>query len=272
MTSLVIRRLLVDLKTPVGQNWCDGDAFKTAFFNALSLSFPAGEQFFIDSVSEGFKKLTPEAQAKYEVEIKGFKSQEATHRHIHGLFNEHLYKAGLENVWSKRIAYTKGLLEEKNVAIHHWVGITAANEHLTSIFAYWLLKDKRIMGNTEQRIQNMWLWHSCEEDEHKSIAFDLYGALEGNYKWRKKWLVRASYLFTVNLLLQMKDNLKKEGQLWKYSTWKSGIKFFFGKGGIVREIAPLWKQYLKEDFHPSQQVNPLSAKWLENNQDLYKVV
>jgi predicted metal-dependent hydrolase len=44
MTALVVRRLLVDLQTPIVGHWNGGDAFRTAFFNALSMSFPAGEQ------------------------------------------------------------------------------------------------------------------------------------------------------------------------------------------------------------------------------------
>ena len=45
MTELVVRRLLIDLETPFERHWCDGDPFRTALFNALSLSFPVGEQF-----------------------------------------------------------------------------------------------------------------------------------------------------------------------------------------------------------------------------------
>ena len=53
MTELVVRRLLIDLETPFERHWCGGDAFRTAFFNALSMSFPVGEQFFIDAVRGG---------------------------------------------------------------------------------------------------------------------------------------------------------------------------------------------------------------------------
>ena len=52
MTDLVIRKLLVDLNTPFPARWNGGDAFRSAFFNALSMSFPVGEQFFMDSRSE----------------------------------------------------------------------------------------------------------------------------------------------------------------------------------------------------------------------------
>ena len=52
MSTLTVRRLRVDLDTPLAAQWA-GDAFRTAFFNALSMSFPAGEQLFIDSVRKG---------------------------------------------------------------------------------------------------------------------------------------------------------------------------------------------------------------------------
>lgn len=59
MAQLVVRRLLVDLEAPIARHWNGGDAFRTAFSNALSMSFPLGEQFFVDSVRDGAKQLTP---------------------------------------------------------------------------------------------------------------------------------------------------------------------------------------------------------------------
>lgn len=59
MTELVVRRLLIDLAQPMAQHWCGGDAFRTALFNALSMSFPMGEQFFIDAVRDGHKSMPP---------------------------------------------------------------------------------------------------------------------------------------------------------------------------------------------------------------------
>ena len=57
MTNLVTRRLLVDLQAPLPRHWNGGDAFRTALFNALSMSVPAGEQFFLDSVKKGLAAL-----------------------------------------------------------------------------------------------------------------------------------------------------------------------------------------------------------------------
>src|SRR5687767_15193669 len=94
MTDLVVRRLLVDMEAPFARHWNGGDAFRSAFFNALSMSFPVGEQFFIDSVRNGVKSLPEEKRKPFESEVQGFVGQEATHRRIHSLFNGQLDRHG----------------------------------------------------------------------------------------------------------------------------------------------------------------------------------
>ena len=102
MSELTVRRLLIDLDTPPERHWCGGDAFRSAWFNALSMSFPSGEQFFIDSVRAGVQMLPEDERARFEPAIKGFIGQEATHRRIHALFNAHLAAQGLVNHWEAR--------------------------------------------------------------------------------------------------------------------------------------------------------------------------
>ena len=77
MTTLTVRRLMIDLDTPLGATSC-GDAFRTAFFSALSMSFPAGEQLFIDSIRKGMAQLTEVQRAAHAAEVQGFIGQEAT--------------------------------------------------------------------------------------------------------------------------------------------------------------------------------------------------
>src|SRR6187401_787217 len=102
MTDLAVRRLLIDLETPFDRHWCGGDAFRSALFNALSMSFPVGEQFFIDSVRAGLKTLPPAQQDRFRTGVQGFIGQEATHRRLHSLFNAHLERQGLVNDWERR--------------------------------------------------------------------------------------------------------------------------------------------------------------------------
>jgi predicted metal-dependent hydrolase len=39
-----------DVARSLGRDWFDQHPFKTAWFNAMSMTFPLGEKFFIDSV------------------------------------------------------------------------------------------------------------------------------------------------------------------------------------------------------------------------------
>lgn len=267
MTDLVVRRLLIDMEAPIARHWCAGDAFRTALFNALSMSFPVGEQFFIDSVRNGFKVLPGDQQERFRAEVQGFVGQEATHRRLHSLYNGHLEKLGLVNDWEKRARDRLALLEGADV--RHWLAITAANEHFTAILADWMLHNADLLGDQDPRLKTLWLWHSAEESEHKSTAFDLYKALGGNEEWRIKWFRRITWIFLLDTLRQTCANLRRDGTLWRWSTWKSGIGYLFGRRGLIRQTYRPWRDYLRADFHPAQQDSSASREWLESNRDSY---
>ena len=270
MTELVVRRLLIDLETPLPRHWCGGDPFRTAFFNALSMSFPVGEQFFIDAVRDGLRQLPAEQQAAHKAEVQGFIGQEATHRRIHALFNGHLERQGLVNHWGPRIQKRMQVLEGADP--RHPLAITAANEHFTAILAEWLLSHPDVFGQTEERLKTLWLWHSAEEAEHKNTAFDLYQTLGGSYTWRATWFRRVTLIFLGDTLRQTVNNLHHDGTLWQWRTWKSAASTLLGTKGLVRRTYKPWRQYLRRDFHPSQQDSALSGHWLDNNRSAYALV
>jgi predicted metal-dependent hydrolase len=270
MTDLVVRRLLVDMEAPIDRHWCAGDPFRTALFNALSMSFPMGEQFFIDSVRNGFKALAPRQQERFQAEVQGFVGQEATHRRLHSLYNGHLDRLGLVNHWEARAR--ERLRDLEGVDVRHWLGITAANEHFTAILAEWMLRNPDLLGERDPRLATLWLWHSAEESEHRSTAFDLYHALGGSHAWRVRWFRRVTFIFLGDTLRQTASNLRQDGTLWKWSTWKSAAAHLFGRRGLVRQLFRPWKQYLRRDFHPSQQDSSASERWLREHQDQFAVV
>jgi hypothetical protein len=270
MTDLVVRRLLIDLDAPVARHWFAGDAFRTALFNALSMSFPLGEQFFIDSVRSGLKTLPKADQEKHAAEAQGFIGQEATHRRIHALFNAQIEKHGLVNHWEPRARERLKVLNDYHP--RHWLAITAATEHFTAVFADWMLSNPDLFEGTEPRLKTMWLWHSAEESEHKSTAFDLYTALGGTDKWRIRWFKRITFIFLSDLLRQTVNNLYHDGTLWKWSTWKSAASFLFGKRGMISLTYKPWRAYKRPDFHPNQLGSDLSREWLNNHTETYSIV
>ncbi len=264
MTELVVRRLLIDLDAPVPRHWFGGDAFRTAIFNALSMSFPFGEQFFMDSVRSGLKVLPPAMQEKFAAEAQGFIGQEATHRRIHALFNGQIEKHGLLNHWESRARERLKIVADFHP--RHWLAITAATEHFTAVFADWLLSNPELFEGSEERFKTMWLWHSAEESEHKCTAFDLYLALGGSHQWRLTWFRRISLVFFTDLLRQTVNNLYHDGTLWQWRTWVSAAGFLFGKRGLISCMFKPLRAYTQEGFHPRQLHNTLSVDWLNANQ------
>jgi predicted metal-dependent hydrolase len=263
MTSLTVRRLLIDLDAPFERQWNGGDAFRTAFFNALSMSFPAGEQFFIDAVRAGVKVLPPARQAAFANDVQGFIGQEATHRRIHALFNGQLARQGFVNTWERRIPRRAKRLDGSDP--RHKVAITAATEHFTAIFAEYLLAHPQVLAGAEPRLATLWQWHAAEESEHRSVAFDLYRELGGNEAWRRRWMRLVTLFFLTDLTRQTLRNLWQDGVLLRWSTWRSAGKLLFGKQGMLRLSLPAWRTYFGADFHPSQQGGALGVQWLDEN-------
>ena len=267
MSELVVRRLLVDLEAPIARHWCGGDAFRTAFFNALSMSFPVGEQFFIDAVREGVKDLPEVARERFRRQVTGFVGQEATHRRLHALFNARIESHGLVNGWGPRAQKRRERLDGADP--RHAVAATAAYEHFTAILSERLLGRPDDLPTDDERLRTFWLWHAAEEYEHKSIAFDLYRLLGGDQRWRRRWFIRVTILFSIDLARQTASNLHRDGTLWRIATWESGARLLFGRGGLVRDLWRPWRAYFRRDFHPSQQDDRLSRRWLAENGDRF---
>ena len=270
MTDLVVRRLLIDMAEPIAPRWNGGDAFRSAFFSALSMSFPVGEQYFMDSVRAGLKALPEEKRQRFATEVQGFVGQEATHRRIHSLFNGHLEKLGFDNELERRAA--QRIQQNAHMDVRNHVGATAATEHLTAIFADWMFRHPEALQGAEPRLQTLWMWHAAEESEHCSTAFDVYRALEGSERWRLRLLRYITWTFAMDITRQTVRNLWHDGALFQWRTWRSAAKLLFARDGMVRGNRALWAAYKAPDFHPRQQDTSLSVQWLQSNHRQYAVV
>ena len=82
---IVVRRVKFELSESVPKYWHSGSPFLTHYFTALSIFFPGGEKFFIDSVRhfEG-EVRDPTMRA----EVRAFVQQEAHHTLQHRIYNE----------------------------------------------------------------------------------------------------------------------------------------------------------------------------------------
>ena len=272
MTHLTVRRLLIDLKQPFERRWNGGDAFRSAFLNALSMSFPVGEQFFMDSIRKGVSALPLAGRESFAEELQGFVGQEATHRHLHALYNAQLASQGFVNSQEKRSLKRLERLERMKLDPRHAVAITAATEHFTAIFAHWMLANAFMLEGADPRMKTLWLWHCAEETEHRNTAFDVYKAMDGNEKWRLFWFRYVTGQFMLDILRQTLRNLWDDKALLQGRTWASALQVLLGREGLVRRCFKPWRAYFSPAFHPSKQDASLSLQWLHENAAKFRVL
>jgi len=270
-SQLSVRRLRVDLSKGFDPLWNGGEAFRTHYMNALSMSFPVGEQFFIDAVRAGVATLPPERQARWTDTVRGFVGQEATHRFLHAQFNAELDRQGLVNYWQHwaRWRIEKG----KNLHPVNHVAVTAAYEHFTAVLATGFLSHPRWLAGVSADLALLWRWHAVEESEHKTVAFDLYLEMGGSARRRILWFVYLGALFGIESSLQTWNNLWRSGHWWRPRAWWQAARFLVGPGGLFwASIVPLL-QYLRPGFHPSQLDNsPEMTQWLATQRHAYTIV
>ncbi len=279
--GLTVRKLEIDLSDGFDRHWFGGDAFLSQYHNALSMSFPVGEQSFIDAVRDCAKLLprTPEHASLHEAAAQ-FIGQEATHRHIHALYNAQLEKQGLVNRWQHWATARIDFGKKRGVGPRHLLAVTAAYEHLTAVLADYLLRHGDALGKADLKMQTLWRWHAAEETEHRAVAYDLYNALGGNHAWRVRWYVYALLLFSLDSGRQTVLNLWHDGTLFKPGTWWGAMKFFWGKNGVVWRCTGPLLAYFRRDFHPDQetvaepgqQTRAIAQRWLKEHADSFRTV
>ncbi len=267
MSTLTVRKLGVDLSKGFGRHWLAGDPYRTQLFNALSLSFPIGEQLFIDSV-----RGVPEASIAdpaLRAEVRDFIGQEASHRFVHQQYNAELARQGLvyvrEASLNRRIRFLARLSPLDRLAV------TCAVEHFTAMLADGVLALPSWLDGAEPDMHTLWSWHAVEESEHKGVAMDVYRAAGGGYARRVLWYVESTFMLMLDIAIQTSDSLRREGQLWKARTWISAARTWLGRDGIFWHL--LWPglRYFAPSFHPWEHDNrELAARWLAANRDAFR--
>jgi predicted metal-dependent hydrolase len=253
-----------ELEHVLTTDWHSNDPFKTAFFNALSLTFPVGEKYFIDSVRHFQKDIT---DPKLTQEIRGFIGQEAIHRREHMKYNEIMCNArGYKGQEFEAILQRR--INERDIASPYTrLMETAAFEHLTAILAYALLSDDAFLEGADPTLVGMWRWHAIEEAEHKAVTFDVYKAMGGDMEKLKAALPYVSYQFLKDLLDGIWMMLKATNDHHNPMVWARGLNWLFGTTGVLRKLYPAWKDFQRIDFHPwNHDTRNLIEAWKETQE------
>ena len=224
------------------------------FLNTLSLFFPVGERFFIDSVRH-YRDLVQD-DPELKAAVTAFIGQEAMHGREHEEYNDYVNQAGVPvRAQEKIVAALLSRLQKRTPKAFQLSG-TVALEHLTAILADGLLSLPEILEGADEGYKALWNWHALEETEHKAVAFDVYQLAVGKddqlsaYALRCSALVLSTSIFFALFLPFYLNNVRASGGLLDLRGWRAVARHSIGRRGIFRYTARAWLDWFRPGFHP----------------------
>lgn len=232
--------------------WFAGDPFRTRIFDALSLTFPDGERYFIECVRLFRDKIQdPELQAR----VADFIKQEAQHGIAHDKMNQLMKQQGMPVEQFTTMLKKIFRFEVSKRSPQYNIAMTAAAEHLTALMAETFYNKKETLKDVHPYVRALLAWHSIEEMEHRDVAFDVMQQVgevpEATRKFTLALTTILMFGFTMyraNVMLRC-DGFSAGERL---QLFRKGLPWFLGRKGILTAMKKQYLDWYKKDFHPSQ--------------------
>lgn len=251
-------------------DWNAGGTHWTQFLNTLSIFFPAGERFFIQSI-RNYRDQISEPQLKKAV--AAFIGQEAFHTREHEDYNVAMVEAGLQvDKMEKTVEELLDFVQQK-LPKPFQLAVTVSLEHLTALMAELVLTDDHFFKGSEPRYHALWQWHAMEETEHKGVAYDVYEQVVG--KGAKAYAIRTFTFLAANVIFwslfyrYYYRVLKADKQHLNLQGWMTSFSYQFGRKGMLSRMLPEWLDFFRPGFHPWDKDNSFH---LQRAEELMKQV
>lgn len=261
----------VDFKWDVSPlQWIPQDPFASHSVNHFSFTLVRGEFFFCRMLNQALPYITDE---KLKQDAKIFIRQEAIHSQAHKVsIDEYLVRYGVNTTEQyQRVVkiFDNFLLDDpfgyklpkrlQRGWLNLRVGVVAAAEHFTSgLGQYVLTRSHWEDRGCDPVVSDLFTWHSAEEVEHRTVAFDVYQHISGNYALRAFVMGITAPLFiylmaagTVQLAMDDPAVPKKQKSIWRAAFWKA-----WHRSDLNSYVpGPLWYlettlRYFKPSYHP----------------------
>lgn len=255
----VVRSNLDFKLSEIPHYWFGGDPFLTRMFDALSLTFPDGERYFIQSVRLFRDQIKdPDLQKR----VADFIRQEAQHGIAHDKMNNMMREQGMPvDQFIQRLNYMMNY-DLKNRSPEYNIAVTAAAEHLTALMAETFYGQKDTLRNAHPFVRAVFAWHAIEEMEHRDVAFDVMKDVAKTPEWLRQYTLLITTLLMFGFTIYRANvMLKHDGfsPLQRLQMNIRGLPWFFGKKGTLTRMGKQYRDWFKKDFHPSQ--HPVIAQY-----------
>ena len=255
----VVRKDLDFALENIGRHWFGNNPFKSRFFDSVSLLFPDGERYFIESVRAFRSHIHDE---KLQKEVRDFIQQEAQHSIAHSKMNQVLESHGLPVTQITTEANETFLWLTRNFSPRFNLALTAAFEHLTALMAESFFGEKKDFAEADPYVRALLAWHSIEEMEHRDVVFDVMKTVGDVPEIMRKAALPVAVLHMFGLgLIRTNALLRYDGytRRERVKMFREGLPWFLGSKGLLPKMNRQFMSWFKRDFHPSQ--HPVIAQY-----------
>lgn len=248
----IVRKELEFKLAEIPRFWFGGDPFKTRVFDALSLTFPDGERYFIQCVRLYRDQITDPDLAE---RVTAFIQQEAQHGIAHDKMNKILRDQGMP---------VQKYIDQVNLRFQHSlkrypnsmnIAITAACEHLTALMATVFFSQQETMAEAHPFIRALFAWHSVEEMEHRDVAYDVMQEVAHTQNVMRYLALCLVTVMMFGFTMQRTNGLLKQdgfNPIQRIKMFKHGLSWLLGSKGILTRTQKEYLDWYQPHFHPNQ--------------------
>lgn len=257
-------------------HWVPGDPFSTHMMNVMHLLLPAGERWFIQVISEA-RPLVDDEELK--AAIRPFIQQESWHGWAHQVVLKHLMDQGIDTTrytddlqkWLSRLG--KEHPEWPQVLQRAWLyrrlAIAAALEPFNAALGQWVIQNRALeYAGTDQTMLDLLRWHGAEEIEHRSVVFDVYQNLCGNYALRALMMLSTAPIFVLSWIVGVRFLMAHDPTITakpRLGDWlRAARQERVPSPWMLMVTVPI--RYLRPGYHPSTEASTqMAMDYLEHS-------
>ncbi len=251
MRPLPHRRIRLNWPDDTRAAWQPVKPELAAACNALSLGIPHGEAYVIASMRDALDDITDPELAD---NVRGFIDQEREHSRQHRRFNDLItaQHPALRRV-ERWMAKTYRFLARR-AGRRFGIAYAAGFEATAFAAARWMDSHRHeLFRGADPEPSTLFLWHLAEEVEHKTVAHDVWAAVDGcRLRYVASMVVSFLMLFWFIFL----------GSLIQLVAWRrvlhplAWFRLFKWGFGFASEVLPTMAITALPSHHPSQQADP----------------
>jgi len=184
MHEITVRRMQFDFPDEIDPVIVEGQPEESFRALGLSLLLPYLEPYLIRTMNEAKKRIT---DRELLADLEHFNAQEGQHYRQHRRFNEAIRMAGfpeLAGLEAELDADYQRFSEERplkfNLAYAEGFGA------LTTAAARYAFESRQF-ERMHPAARELFSWHLIEELEHRTVAFEVYDHIYGDYFYRLRW-------------------------------------------------------------------------------------